>query len=552
MAKPKLVPEVLDLTADTKLGKQLSKAFVKRVKLDALVALLGDRVEADRLPAWITWHTGTGFDRVGHLGEPLFCAIGADEDEFGDDPIGKVVLTEYGVVKHTNAEEPETVKKPDPAALTSYEGGGYLLDNLVWAGRPPKTIKDARKLLATAFAAASGELPAYERAEAAQPKRKTTGKGKGVLASAAAAPTATTTATFLANPMRTGCYAGAISKTAPKVVWSVKTGFEGGGEYGGSPVVDESLGLVFAGDYAFNAKVSATTLAGKTAWKRNLAKNQCWLTGDVMVTDGVLYVPCNKQLHALDAKTGRPKWVANVTGVQGTPVVVGDVVIQGAGDGVVALSVDKGRKQWVFRVKRDDVSVGVRAGIAYADGVIYFIAEDKLFAVDVASQKKLWTIRAIAHATPSVDATCVYTWTDKGILAVDRATGKQKWLATIANKRAYDEKTFAITADRLLTRAAGALAAFDLATGKAQWSVVLDKPYSIGSCAPVIGGGVAVCILIDNDTDNRALIGVDLATGKTLWQRAAIEGEPLSWYSTPAIANDGTILVQAYSLHALK
>lgn len=109
-------------------------------------------------------------------------------------------------------------------------------------------------------------------------------------------------------------------------------------------------------------------------------------------------------------------------------------------------------------------------------------------------------IPADARATPSLDATCVYTWSPRGILAVDRSTGKQKWLAKLDQKRSDDDKTFAITGDRLLTRANGKLASFNLATGKAQWSVGLDTPYYIGNCGPAVGGGVAVCILIDDDT----------------------------------------------------
>lgn len=542
---PELVQEVLDLTADRKLGKQLAKAFTKGATHAAIVKLLGDRIEAGRVPAWITWHAGDDLDSVGHLGEPLFCATGADEDEFYGEPEDELVLDEYGVSRYDGPGEPLTIKKPEPATLTAYDGGGYLLAKITWVGLPPRTIKDARKLLAGAFAAASGDLPSYERAEAEPPKAKV---------KVAAVVNATMTATFLGNPARTGGYAGAISKKAPKLRWTVKTGFEGGGEYGGSPVLDETLGLVFAGDYAFNAKVSATKIAdGKTAWKRDLAKNQTWLTGDVTVADGVLYVPCNKQVFALDAKTGKPKWVANVTGVQGTPVVVGDVVIQGAGDGVIALSVATGRKQWLFPVKRDDVKVGVRGGIALADGVLYFTAEEKLFAVDVATRKKLWTIKAYARATPSVDAKHVYVWSMDGILAVDRATGKQRWLA---KARCDQEKTFAITDDRLLARSDGKLTSFALATGKKQWAVGLAKPYPIGSCGPAVGGGVAVCILVDDDTDKRALVAVDVATGKQLWKRDAMESkdgkEPFSWDCTPAIGSDGTIFVQAYGLHALK
>jgi outer membrane protein assembly factor BamB len=542
VAKPKLVPEVLDLTADAKLGKQLAKAFVKGVKLDAILKLLGDRVEPNRLPAWITWHAGKDLDSVGHLGEPLFCATAADEDEFFGEPENEIVLDEYGVSIHNGSVEPVTVKKPDPATLTAYEGGGYLLANITWCGKAPAAIKDARKLLAGAFAAASGDLPAYERAEPEV-------KGKANKQPAGPIVDATMTGVFLGNPARTGTYAGAITKKKPKVRWSVHSGFDGGGEYGGSPVIDETLGLVFAGDYAFNAKVCATKLAdGKTAWKVDLTKNQTWLTGDVVVADGVLYVPCNKQLFALDAKTGKQKWVANVTGVHSSPVVVGNVVLIGAGEGVLALSLDKGRKQWLFKVKRDDVKLGVRGGLAFADGVIYFIAEEKLFAVEVATQKKLWTVAAYGTATPSVDATYVYAWSMDGIMAVDRKTGKRKWLAKV---EPCCNKPFSITNDRLLTRAEGKLSAFDLATGKLKWAVGLDKPYTIGTSSPAVGGGVAACILIDDNTDKRALVAVDIASGKQLWKIDKMGDEPFSWYCTPAVTSDGTVLVQAYGLHAL-
>lgn len=52
--------------------------------------------------------------------------------------------------------------------------------------------------------------------------------------------------------------------------------------------------------------------------------------------------------------------------------------------------------------------------------------------------------------------------------------------------------------------------------------------------------------------DKRALIAVDIATGKTLWKIDTMKNEPFSWYSTPSVGSDGTVFVQAYSLHALK
>ena len=65
MPKPSFVQEVLDVTADAKLGKQLAKAFTKGATQGAILTLLGDRIEASRVPAWITWHAGKDLDSVG-------------------------------------------------------------------------------------------------------------------------------------------------------------------------------------------------------------------------------------------------------------------------------------------------------------------------------------------------------------------------------------------------------------------------------------------------------------------------------------------------------
>jgi outer membrane protein assembly factor BamB len=549
------VPQFLDVTADAKLGKSLAKAYARGASRDDVVKLLGDLIDADRTPLWVTWNVGE-LDAVGHLGDPMFCATAADEDEFYSFEDGpQLVMSETGgLTRFDGSDESSPAAKPaDVAKLTAYDGGGYLLAKLHWVGTPPATIAAARKLLALAFNAASGELTAYERSE---PEPATTTKKTKTTPAAAA----TMSALFLGDPSRSGCYAAPAPRKAPKVVWS-SSNENGGTEYGGNPVVDEALGLVFAGDDSYSARCSATRLRdGKKAWLRVLTKNQSWIIGSAVVSDGVVYQPTNKAVFALDAKTGKVKWKANLGGVQGNPVVVGSELLIGSGDGVVGLSLDKGRKQWTFAVKRDDVNLGVRGGIALADNTIYFTTQDKLFAVDLATKKKLWTTLSCANGgTPSLDDSSVYTWTEAGLTAVDRATGKPRWTAKVKQRNYADwEKTIAVAADRVVVRSQGKLEAYDKRKGKRLWSVSFLTPYTIGGASPIIAGTVALCILVDEkDSDKRSLYAVDLATGKLLWHRDDLphgKGKiaPLSWYCTPTVDAAGTVLVQAYGLHALR
>ena len=64
----------------------------------------------------------------------------------------------------------------------------------------------------------------------------------------------------------------------------------------------------------------------------------------------------DKQLHALDPKTGKPLWSFATKGrIDGSPVVVGDRVFVGSADGrLYELSVKTGEKLWQFEAGGDD------------------------------------------------------------------------------------------------------------------------------------------------------------------------------------------------------
>ena len=192
---------------------------------------------------------------------------------------------------------------------------------------------------------------------------------------------------------------------------------------------------------------------------------------------------------------------------------------------------------------------GVVGGLAFDNGVLYFIAEDKLFAVELASAKKLWATPA-RGASIALDDDTAYTWSMDGVTAYDRATGKKRWAAKF---EIDDKTTLAIGVDRVLARANGSLVALAKKTGKKLWkAAAVKKPYNVGNASPIIAGDVALCVLVDEPGPTDVLHAVDLASGKLLWTQGPFGADRVSWYCTPVVTDEGLVVVQAYKLYALR
>ncbi len=176
-------------------------------------------------------------------------------------------------------------------------------------------------------------------------------------------------------------------------------------------------------------------------------------------------------------------------------------------------------------------------------------------SVDLATAKKRWAAPSYSRATPSVDDANVYTWSKVGLVAIDRATGKERWHHKFEDLN-WD-KTIAIADDRVVTRADGKLVALAKSSGKVLWQFANDDPYGIGCSSPVIAGDVVLSVLVTKASTMKAFHAVDLASGKELWRHTKFplrkdEEASLSWYCTPWVADDGTIFVQASGIQALR
>lgn len=533
-SKTTFVEQVLHLEGPE--GKKLKKALGSPGPLEAIRAILGDRV-GEKLPAWLSFNAKAGLDDVIHLAPPMFSATGADEDEFFSEPGGEQLV--FGARgKGQRVSEDGTcsdvkLAPKDLAKVTAFDAGGFLLRDLAWVDRPPATAAAFGKLLRLAVDAYSGDLTPYESPSAPSPAAPVTSTGGGGGA-------------YLGGLSRSGFVDAKVTRSAPKFAWSLTYENNGGSEWGGNPVLAD--GLLFAGDSGFAASCSATDLQGKSVWKATLTTGQSWLIGSACVDRGVVYQAINKALFALDARTGKVRWTANLAKVSGSPLVVGDLCFVGTGDGLVGLSLENGRKKWSYKVK------GVLGSVAFGDGVLYFVAGERLLAVELESSKLLWTAPSYARATPSLDAECVYTWGPAGLMAIDRAKGKVRWSHKFEDLN-WD-KSIAVAADRVVTRADGCLLALDKRDGKLLWKHGPKKPYTIGCASPCIAGNVALCVLVENG-GGESFDAVDLATGKLLWSVRDFplrekEKAALSYYCTPCVDEAGTVYVQAYGIHALR
>ena len=272
-----------------------------------------------------------------------------------------------------------------------------------------------------------------------------------VVAIVAAAGAAGAQTMFRADAAHAGVYRDAGPREFHRVKWAFPTG----DRIVSSPVRRDGV-LYFGSDdgnvYAVNAA------DGRQLWKRATG-------GPVPATPAIagdtLYVGSyDGKFYALDARTGALRWrfatggerrfeAKGLHGMQprnqtipdpfdvylSSPVVVGDSVYFGSGDGnVYGLDAGTGALRWKFHT--GDV---VHASPAYADGALFFGSWDSWFyAVDAATGKEKWRFHGgedpLLHnqvgfqSSPAVANGVVYTGCrDSNLYALDAATGKEKW-----------------------------------------------------------------------------------------------------------------------------
>lgn len=247
--------------------------------------------------------------------------------------------------------------------------------------------------------------------------------------------------------------------------------------------------------------------SGTPRWTTELGGS---VIGSTPVADDAVFASSGTTLHRLDRRTGEVEWETRVDEhpfamISASPVVAGEVVLQGVASGEVT-------------VPQDD-----------------YTFTGSLSAFDAATGERLWRL----DTTPGDDSAGagVGIWSTP---AVDLATGT----AFVGTGNTYEEPS-APLADSLL--------AVDLATGELLWSRAFTAPdvFSAGSpTGPDADVGAAPMLWA---VDGRALVGVgdkagvfhalDRATGDVVWEATLTPGSTFGGVNGSSALAGGTIVV---------
>ena len=165
------------------------------------------------------------------------------------------------------------------------------------------------------------------------------------------------------------------------------------------------------------------------------------------------------------------------------------------------------------------------------------VADDVVLAIDLANGTLRWkaALEGIpsgraSSSTPCVSGGRVYAVGSNRIFCVDVKTGKSVWDTPIDSKGGASS---VLVEDGKVVALVGRLTAFDAETGKSLW---VSKDISGNRASPILWKPGKRKMVVCNSS--RSVVGVDLATGETVWEAEA------GGSSTP-VANGEFLVVHA-------
>jgi outer membrane protein assembly factor BamB len=344
-------------------------------------------------------------------------------------------------------------------------------------------------------------------------------------ASPARSPTEVGGAMFCGGPQRRSVFEGSFRAT-PQVLWAVEG--PASSTCGGSVVVGD--GIALGGDAVLHA-VDART--GAPRWQTSTStpypSHAC---GSFHVVDGVAYGCFRFGLHAFSLADGKRLWLAKMKDpawIGGAPLVVGDVAIAASErKGLQAFSIANGKKAWELFTEQP-----AGALVSCDDGVLYVHGARAVHAIALAGLEPIWTVGTDGWMSwgPIVGDDAVYT--DLGfahVARLDKATGAQRWTTELEEGLVI--KGAALARDTLYfctgrmwgNEGDGKLVALDAQTGAVRWTANGGRSHpNAGYRCPIVVGDVVIVVLVDEDLKGR-LCGFDADSGALLWE---LRGEEL-------------------------
>jgi outer membrane protein assembly factor BamB len=310
-------------------------------------------------------------------------------------------------------------------------------------------------------------------------------------------------------------------------------------------------------------------------------------SGRAAIVDGTVYLRTGGAVHALDDTDGSVLWESEEIGADGTPAVVGDSVVVGGAE-LSALDADTGEVRWseTFDDAASDHEPAVTSPTV-ADGTVYVVAEESLFAFDLADGSVRWSRETVeleedaneaeaeqrtetasfGSAPVAVANGLVYAVADEpGFAAFDADDGQTAWTHWRDGYRGLSFSGIAATDERVYVTGSPEddFPIVDAATGErldavpnvftpagtaearvaASPDALRVRDYERDEHWEQVGGtagwrnpsivGETIVVPYYPGYDERAVYGLDLADGSERWEftHSVVDGGgPSQWYA---------------------
>ncbi|MFV0408817.1 MAG: PQQ-binding-like beta-propeller repeat protein [Paracoccus sp. (in: a-proteobacteria)] len=274
------------------------------------------------------------------------------------------------------------------------------------------------------------------------------------------------------------------------------------------------------------------------------------ITADPVVAAGRIFTLDSHALVTATAQSGGRAWSRDLTPVGESPSSVsGGGIAYGGGRIYVTtgfgelVGLDAASGQVLWRQRLDGPAAGAPS---VHNGTVYVTSRNAVgFAVRASDGKLQWQVSGIPQPTgitgvaaPAVEGDLVvFPFSSGQVLAVDRATGIERWSGQVAGTRngraaAYiRDMTGEPVIDGNIVYAgtsSGRIDAFDRASGAQIWSA------KEGAVSPVLPVGNAVFAI----NDQNQLVRLEAASGRIVWARN------LPWYVDEKVKRQDHIYAQ--------
>lgn len=232
--------------------------------------------------------------------------------------------------------------------------------------------------------------------------------------------------------------------------------------------------------------------------------------GAPVIADGVVYVgSADKNLYALDLKTGQPKWKTFLGIITASPGVRGDRVYIGDADGKFhCLDRASGKVLWTFEAEGQ-----ITAAPNFAGDLVLIPAHDStLYALDKEG-KKVWDFRIegpIYGGVAVADGKTFLAGCDSMMHVLDVKTGKE--LGSV-DLKGQSGSSAAVLGDRLYVGTmSNQVLSVDLKKLKIDWEFEAPKRKQ-----PFYGSAAVTDDLVIIGSRDDKVWAIDRATGKAKW-----------------------------------